>query len=239
VPHDLWGYDVASPPVLFGLPTKEGNIPVVGQASKVGWFYVHDRQDGRLIYKSQPFVPQENLFARPTTEGVRIAPGAVGGSNWTPVSYNPESGLVYIAASHMPLKYTVKEIPVANGKPAVSYTMLEPLDEPTWGTLTAISTRENGRIRWQNKTENPLVGGVLATAGGLVFTGEGNGFLSAFDAETGDPLWQFQCGAGVNAPPISYEVDGTQYVAVAAGGNAVFGFKQGGALIVFALPKHP
>jgi len=83
------------------------------------------------------------------------------------------------------------------------------------------------------------VGGVLATAGGLVFTGEGNGFLSAFDAETGDPLWQFQCGAGVNAPPISYEVDGTQYVAVAAGGNAVFGFKQGGALIVFALPKHP
>lgn len=239
VPHDLWGYDVASPPVLFDLPTKEGNIPVVGQASKVGWFYVHDRRDGRLIYKSQPFVPQENLFARPTTDGVRIAPGAVGGSNWTPVSYNPTTGLVYIAASHMPLKYTVKEIPAANGKPAVSYTMLEPIDEPNWGTLTAISTRENGRIRWQKKTENPLVGGVLATAGGLVFTGEGNGFLSAFDAETGEPLWQFQCGAGVNAPPISYEVDGTQYVAVAAGGNAVFGFKQGGALVVFALPKHP
>ena len=82
-----------------------------------------------------------------------------------------------------------------------------------------------------------MVGGVLATAGGLVFTGEGNGFLSAFDADSGAPLWQFQCGAGVNAPPVSYEVDGVQYVAVAAGGNANFGFKQGGALVVFALPK--
>jgi glucose dehydrogenase len=68
-------------------------------------------------------------------------------------------------------------------------------------------------------------------------SGEGDGHLSAFDAATGERLWQFQCGAGVNAPPVSYEVDGVQYVAVAAGGNANFGFKQGGALVVFALPR--
>ena len=238
VPHDVWGYDVASPPVLFDLPTEKGVIPAIGQASKVGWFYVHDRRTGELIYKSEPFVPQENLFARPTKEGVRIAPGAVGGSNWTPASFNPQSGLVYVGASHIPIRYSISEIPAKDGKPALRYSTLEPIEEPNWGTLTAISTREKGRIRWQKKLENPMVGGVLATAGNLVFAGEGNGFLSAFDAESGTNLWQFQCGAGVNAPPISYEVDGVQYVAVAAGGNAIFGYKQGGALIVFALPKR-
>jgi alcohol dehydrogenase (cytochrome c) len=230
---------VASPPVLFDLPTDKGVVPAVGQASKVGWFYVHDRRTGELLYKSEPFVPQENLFAHPTAEGVRVAPGAIGGANWTPVSFNPGSGLVYVAASHTPMRYSVHQIPATADKPAVRYSSLEPIDEPNWGTLTAISTREKGHIRWQKKTENPLVGGVLATAGGLVFTGEGNGFLSAFDADSGDLLWQFQCGAGVNAPPITYEVGGTQYVAVAAGGNANFGFRQGGALVVFALPKRP
>lgn len=238
VPHDVWGYDVASPPVLFDLPGDKGTIPAIGQASKVGWFYVHDRRNGELLYKSAPFVPQENLFARPTPEGVRVAPGAIGGANWTPVALNPNNGLAYVAASHVPMRYWVKEIPATEGKPALRYSSLAPIDEPNWGTLTAISTREKGKIRWQKKTENPLVGGVLATAGKLVFTGEGNGNFSAFNADSGDRLWQFQCGAGVNAPPITYEVDGVQYVAVAAGGNAHFGYKQGGALVVFALPAR-
>lgn len=239
VPHDLWGYDVASPAVLFDLPTEQGVVPAVGQASKLGWFYVHDRRNGELLYKSEPFVPQINLFSLPTPAGVRVAPGAVGGTNWTPVAFNPASGLAYVAASHMPLRYSVRVIAATADQPAVRYSALEPIDEPNWGTLTAISTREKGRIRWQKKTDNPLVGGVLATAGGLVFTGEGNGFLSAFDADSGEALWKFQCGAGVNAPPVTFEVDGVQYLAVAAGGNAIHGFKQGGALIVFALPKHP
>lgn len=236
VPHDVWGYDVASPPLLFDLPSDKGVIPAIGQASKMGWFYVHDRRSGELLYKSEPFVPQINLFARPTPEGVRVAPGALGGSNWTPVAFNAESGLVYVAASHSPTRYAVHEIAATADKPALRYSSLEPIDEPNWGTLSAISTREQGRIRWQHKTAQPMVGGVLATAGGLVFTGEGSGFLSAFDADSGALLWQFQCGAGVNAPPVSYAVDGVQYIAVAAGGNANFGFKQGGALLVFALP---
>ena len=236
VPHDVWGYDVASPPVLFDLPTPAGVIPAVGQAAKVGWFYVHDRRDGRLLYKSEPFVPQENLFARPSPEGVRITPGAIGGANWTPAAYRPDDGLAFVAASHVPIRYSVREIPADGNKPAVRYSSLEPIDEPNWGTLTAIDTRQQGRIRWQVKTDQPLVGGVLATAGNLVFTGEGDGHLSAFRGSDGKRLWQFQCGAGVNAPPVSYRIDGQQYIAVAAGGNAVHGYKQGGALVVFALP---
>lgn len=236
VPHDLWGYDVASSALLFELENKGARVPAVGVAGKTGWFYVHDRRTGELLYKSDPFVPQENMFTPPGRTAVRIAPAAAGGANWSPVAYHPDLGLVYVAAMHRPMRYQVHEKPAEeDGKPK-RYTSMEMTDEATWGTLTAIDLRRGGKIRWQHKTPQPLLGGVLATAGNLVFTGEGDGQLSAFDATSGKLIWQFQCGAGVNAPPISYEIDGTQYIAVAAGGNQLFGFRQGGALIVFALP---
>jgi glucose dehydrogenase len=237
VPHDMWGYDVASPPILFDARIGGQAIPAVGQASKTGWFYVLDRRDGRFLYKSAPFVPQSNLFARPTPEGIEIAPGAGGGASWSPVSFDARTGLAYVAALHMPTRYTVKDIPASGDKPAIRYTALEPVDAPKWGTLSAIDTRHSGRIAWQVKTPEPLIGGVLATAGDLVFTGEGNGNLSAFHAKTGELLWQFNCGAGVNAPPISFEIGGRQYIAVAAGGSALFGYRQGEAVIAFALQE--
>jgi glucose dehydrogenase len=237
VPHDMWGYDVASPPVLFEFVQGATKVAAVGQASKTGWFYVLDRRGGNLLFKSEAFVPQNNLFRRPTVAGVDIAPGAAGGASWSPVSYDAQSGLAYVAALHMPTRYTVHEIPAQGDKAAVRYTALEPVEGPTWGTLSAIDVRNGGKIRWQARTPEPLIGGVLATAGGVVFTGEGNGNLSAFHAQTGALLWQFNCGAGVNAPPVTFEVDGTQYVAVAAGGSALFGYRQGEAVIAFALPK--
>jgi alcohol dehydrogenase (cytochrome c) len=237
VPHDMWGYDVASPAVLFDALIDGARVPAVGQASKTGWLYVLNRRDGKLLYKSEAFVPQSNLFARPTREGVDIAPGAAGGASWSPVSFDARSGLAYVAALHMPTRYTVNEIPATAGKPALRYTTLEPVEGPKWGTLSAIDLYASGKIRWQVKTDEPLIGGVLATAGDLVFTGEGNGNFSAFNARTGARLWQFNCGAGVNAPPISYEIDGKQYVAVAAGGSALFGYRQGESVVVFALPN--
>jgi alcohol dehydrogenase (cytochrome c) len=236
VPHDMWGYDVASPPMLFEMTAGGSRIPAVGEASKTGWLYVLDRRDGTLLYKSEAFVPQHNLFARPTPEGVDIAPGGGGGASWSPISFDARTGLAYVAALHMPMRYTVSDIPANDDKPAIRYTALEPVTGPKWGTLTAIDLYGEGKIRWQAKTAQPLVGGVLATAGDLVFVGEGNGNLSAFQAQTGAPLWQFNCGAGVNAPPVSYEVDGKQYIAVAAGGSALFGYRQGDAVVAFALP---
>jgi PQQ-dependent dehydrogenase (methanol/ethanol family) len=237
VPHDMWGLDVASPPVLFDADIGGASVPVVGQASKTGWFYVLDRRDGKLLYKSEAFVPQHNQFKRPTPEGVDIAPGAAGGASWSPVSYDPRTGLSYVAGVHMPTRYMVKEIAATATQPAIHYTTLDVVDGPTWGTLTAIDTRAKGRIAWQVKTAQPLVGGVLATAGDVVFTGEGNGDFSAFHAKTGERLWTFNCGAGVNAPAITYELDGVQYIAVAAGGSAIFGYRQGDAVMVFALPR--
>ena len=108
---------------------------------------------------------------------------------------------------------------------------------PRFGTLTALDLKHEGKVIWQAKTPQPLVGGVVATKGGLVFTGEGNGAFDAYDARSGTLLWHFNCGAGVNAPPITYAIAGRQYVAVAAGGSAIWGYPQGDALMVCALPQ--
>jgi glucose dehydrogenase len=237
VPHDLWGYDVASPPVLLEVTRGYDTIPAVAHAGKTGWLYVLDRRDGRLLYKSEPFVPHQNMYKRPTAEGIVIAPGGAGGANWSPVSLDPRTGVAYVAAVHWPMRYTVKEIPATADKPAVRYTSLEPAAGARWGLLSAIDTQASGAIKWQVKTAEPLVGGVLATAGDVLFMGEGNGRFNAYDAQTGALLWQHDCGAGVNAPPVTYEIDGRQYVAVAVGGNQLFGFKQGETIHVFALPK--
>lgn len=238
VPHDLWGYDAASPPVLIDVEVSGQVVEAVAQASKTGWVYVNDRADGTLLFKSDAFVPQSRIFARPTPEGVTIAPGATGGASWSPASYDPASGLFYVAGIHMPSRYTVRKRDADGDRPALSYTTLEMVDGPRWGTLTAINTRSGGRIAWQERTDTILVGGVMATAGGLVFMGEGDGWFSAFNSGTGKRLWRFQCGAGVNAPPVSFAVDGRQYVAVAAGGHAMFGFPRGDAIIAFALPEQ-
>ena len=237
VPHDLWGYDVGSPPVLFDLEHNGRTVKAVGEASKTGWFYVNDRVTGELLFKSENYVPHRNIFRPPTEEGIVIAPGAAGGTSWSPVSYDPATGLAYVTGIHMPTRYTVRERPASDGKPALRYSVLEVADEPRWGVLSAIDTRARGKIRWQTRTKGILVGGVVATSGGVVFMGQGTGEFSAFDSASGELLWSFNCGAGVNAPPITYEIDGTQYVTVAAGGHNLFGFPRGDAVITFALPK--
>ncbi|MEZ0232088.1 MAG: pyrroloquinoline quinone-dependent dehydrogenase [Methylophilaceae bacterium] len=237
VPHDLWGYDLASPPILFNLHRDGKDIPAVGQAGKTGWFYVNDRLTGKLLLKSDAFVPQSNLFAKPTLAGTRLSPGILGGSNWSPAAIDEVTQNAYVAGLHAPVNYTLHETPATADKPAIRYASSELADEPRWGVLSAIDL-SNGKIRWQYKTEQPLIGGVLATAGGLLFSGEGNGNFDAYDTTTGKLLWQTKSDAGVNAPPITYEIDGIQYIAVAAGGNAIFGYKQGDSIVVYALPKR-
>lgn len=236
VPHDLWGYDVASPPMLFEATVAGRKVPAVAQASKLGWMFVHDRVSGALLYKSAAFVPQENLFAQPTAEGVRIAPGIGGGVNWSPAALDVSRQLAFVAALHLPTKYSVKEIPAEGDKPAVPYYAAEPDEQERWGVLAAIDLAHGGRIAWSTKTPQPLIGGVVALKSGLVFTGEGDGHLSAFDSKSGKRLWQFNCGAGVNAPPIAYEIDGKPYITVAAGGSQIWGYRQGDAVITFGLP---
>jgi PQQ-dependent dehydrogenase (methanol/ethanol family) len=234
VPHDRWGYDVASSPVLLDVQVGGRTVPAVAQASKTGWVFVHDRRTGALLYKSEPFVPQENLFVPPRSgAGVVVAPGIAGGANWSPSAYDPVHRLFFVGALHLPTRYVAHEAPRPDGT-VLHYASTQNVGDG-WGTLTALDLGAGGRRRWQVRTAEPLVGGVLATAGGLVFSGAGRGKFAAFDALSGRERWSYRCPAGVNAPPVAYSVGGRAYVAVAVGGNALFGFTQGDMVIAFGL----
>lgn len=237
VPHDTWNYDVASSPILFDLERDGRRTPVVAQAGKTGWLYIHDRLSGALLSRSEPFVPQHNMFKRPTRAGVVIAPGLVGGNDWSPAAYNQETGWVYTAAVHMPTRYTVHDIPVKKRGPGGpnTYVAATSEEQPGGGRLTAIDP-VSGKIQWQVETDKPLVGGVATSAGGLVFVGESSGHFTARDARDGRLLWHFNTGAGVNAPPVIYQAGGKEFVVVAAGGHEKFQFALGDAVIAFGLP---
>ena len=191
---------------------------------------------GELLKKSDAFVPQQNMFKKATFEGIVVYPGILGGSNWSPVSLDETNQRVFVAGIHAPIKYTLHETPSKDGQPAVRYAASEPTQDARWGLLSAIDLT-TGKIAWQNKITQPLIGGVLATAGGLLFTGEGDGHFNAYNSQSGELLWQAKSDFGVNAPPITYMIDHVQYIAVASGGNSIFGYKQGDAVLVYALPN--
>ena len=236
VPHDRWGYDVASPPVLTTVMVNGKPREVVAEAGKIGWLFVHDRDTGELVVRSESFVPRDNFFARPTEAGVKIAPSALGGCSWSPIAVDAKAGRAYVAALHWPAMYYSRKVKQEAGLPWDSYTMVQPVEAAeSYGLLSAIDLA-SGRIAWQSRTEKPLVGGVLATAGGLLFSGESDGHVTAFAASDGKRLWSDNVASGVNAPPVTYTVGGRQFVAVAAGGNPLFGFKTGDELIAYALP---
>ena len=241
VPHEQWGYDVASPPFLLDFSTEKGPVKAVAEASKTGWIYVHDRVTGALLAKSAPLIAHKNLYVPPHPEGTVVSPGPLGAVSWHPVSYDARSGLAFAQVRHGAATYTVKSVPAVGGRPEIRYTESgEAKGEPSFSTLTAIDLARGGAVAWSVKAGSRLSGGTLATAGGIVFSGEEDGHLDAHDAATGKLLWRFQCGAGIGGPPITYSIDGRQYVAVAAGGASftkASGFGTGNALVVFALPE--
>ena len=235
IPHDVWDLDAVSPPILVDVKDKDGKlVPGVIHGGKVGHVFVHKRDDCSLIRFSEAMVPQENMWTLPTKEGARMLPGANGGVEWSPKAVNEKLGLVYVMNLHQPMTYHVESTPYPGGKLWLGGAFKVIPTEEQWGILSAVDYH-TGKIRWELKTEQPLIGGVLATAGGLVFFGEGNGRFNAVDAATGAVLWSFQAGAGVNAPPASYTVDGKQYIVVAAGGNTQLDYKRGNNIIAFSL----
>jgi glucose dehydrogenase len=174
------------------------------------------------------------MWTLPTAQGARMLPGANGGVEWSPMAVNPQLGLSYAINLHQPMTYQVQSSPYPGGKLWLGGAFKVIPSEEQWGNITAVDYN-TGKIRWQAKTPQPMIGGVLATAGGLVFTGEGNGKFNAYDARNGKVLWTFNAGAGVNAPPSTYTVGGKQYVVVAAGGNVQLDFKRGNSIIAFTL----
>ncbi len=233
IAHDVWDLDAVSPAVLTWVAGKDGKmIKGVLHAGKTGHVYVHDAKDCSLIRFSEAMVPQENMWVLPTKEGARMLPGANGGVEWSPLATDPAKGLAYAINLHQPMTYHVESTPYPSGKLWLGGAFKIIPSEEQWGNVTAVDYN-TGKVKWQVKTPEPMIGGILATAGGLVFTGEANGAFKAYDADTGAVLWKFQAGAGVNAPPSSYSVDGKQYIVVGAGGNAQINSKRGNLILAF------
>jgi alcohol dehydrogenase (cytochrome c) len=235
IAHDVWDLDAVSPVVITDVMNKKGEM-VKGllHGGKSGHVYVHNADDCSLIRFSEAMVPQENMWVLPTAEGARMLPGANGGVEWSPLATNPNLGLAFAINLHQPMTYHVESSPYPGGKLWLGGAFKVIASEEQWGNITAVDYH-TGSIKWKVKTQQPMIGGILATAGGLVFAGEGNGTFAAYDAENGSQMWSFQAGAGVNAPPSSYTVNGKQYIVVAAGGNAQLNYKRGNNIIAFTL----
>jgi PQQ-dependent dehydrogenase (methanol/ethanol family) len=235
IAHDVWDLDSVSPPILVDVKDKDGNVvPGVIHAGKTGNVYVHNRKDCSLIRFSEAMVDQAGMWSLPTPEGIKMLPGVNGGVEWSPMAVNPQLGLTYAVNLHQPMTYKVENSPYPGGKLWFGGAFTVIPGEENWGNVTAVDYN-TGKIAWQKKTPLPMIGGALTTAGGLVFTGEGDGWFRAYDAKSGDVLWSFFAGAGVNAPPASFAVDSKQYIVVGAGGSTTIGSKRGNSIIAFTL----
>jgi alcohol dehydrogenase (cytochrome c) len=234
VPHDVWDLDATSPVVLFDVRDSTGaTVHAVAQAGKTGWVYVLDRATGKPIRRSSAFVPQANMFAQPTVKGVRMLPGANGGSEWSPPAYSPQTGYLYVLGLHQPMLYKARREEL---KPPAFWLggAFVGTGEPEYGLFSAVDLN-TGKVVWQKKTGRPMVGGALATAGGVVFVGTADKEFFAYDAKSGRQLWRYQAKAGVNAPPVTYSINGTQYITVAAGGNYQINSPRGDEVLTFRL----
>jgi len=236
IAHDVWDLDAVSPPILVDVKDKSGKmIPGVIHGGKTGHIYVHDRKDCSLIRFSEAMIPQENMWVLPTPEGARMLPGANGGVEWSPMSWDPKNRLALALNLHQPMTYHVEAAKYPGGSKLWLGGAFKVIpSEKQWGRVAAVNI-DTGKVVWKHDTEQPLIGGGLATAGGLYFFGEGNGSFNALDTKTGKKLWSFNCGAGANAMPVSYMVSGKQYIAMGCGGNTQLDFKRGNSVFVFAL----
>ena len=222
IAHDVWDLDSVSPPILVDVKDKDGKtIPGVIHGGKTGNVYVHNRDDCSLIRFSEAMVDQTGMWTLPTPEGAKMLPGANGGVEWSVMAVNPESGMTYAVNLHQPMTYHVESTPYPGGKLWLGGAFKIIPGSEQFGNVSAVDYN-TGKIAWQVKTPLPMMGGPLTTAGGLVFAGE-----------DGKVLWSFFAGAGVNAPPASYSVDGKQYIVVGAGGNVQIDFKRGNNIIAF------
>jgi len=237
-PHGLWDRDETTPPVVTMLNGRK----VIVHAGKIGMMFVLDAKTGEFIRKSEMFVPKKNMWVAPSEKPVVVLPGASGGNNWSPISVDRKRKLGFVGGMSLEVEYTVGEDDHTDehlGRSSVHRKL-----GGTWqfnmknasGHFAAIDLT-TGKIKWKYTSPTPFVGGVLSTSTGLVFQGESDGNLTALHADTGEVLWQFNTGAGVNAPPIAFELDGEEFIAVAAGGSSLWGTPKGDAIFVFGLPR--
>lgn len=257
-PHDVWDYDGANELLLLDLKWQGRTVKALVHADRNGHFYALDRANGKFLY-AKPFVrvtwakgfdsngrPIVNPGAIPTYEGVEVCPGAAGGKEWMPMAYSPLTRLVYLPVIENCANFYNYGIRAQEQKLKPGPSGFRYLPNLAYGKVMAIQP-DTGEVAWEVKTRTPMGGGMLATSGGLVFTGDAEGNFAAYDANKGNILWSYQTGSGIRSAPITYSLDGKQYIAIPSGmGGAVGGytgagapwtknFRSGGTLHVFSL----
>jgi len=234
-PHDLHDWDSNQVPVLVDAVVKGRPRKLVVQANRNAFYYVLDRASGEFL-AGVPFAKQtwaDGLDPRgrplvrpgtaPTAEGTLVYPGLAGGTNWFSPSYSPLTRLFYVQAreDYAQMFYKTKgEYEPGEHFEGGSARDVEGAEHR--GVVKALDAL-TGEVRWEFDLYSGPSGGVLSTAGGLVFSGNREGTFFALDADTGRLLWRFQTGGLIWANPVSFEVDGRQHVAIAAG-HAIFAF---------------
>jgi len=235
-PHDVFDYDANETPVLVDLPEGDGPRRLLLQANRNGFFYVLDRTNGKFL-QATPFVEKLNwaknidasgrpvLSGRiPSPQGTYICPGINGATNWFSPSYNPSTGLFYVMALESCNLFFGKPEPFVRGETFYNTGTKLPPDEHAYKVLLAVSV-PGGKVAWRYPQlgRADSWGGTLTTAGGLVFFGDDAGAFEAADASSGRALWHFVTGQTFRSSPMTYAVDGVQYVAISAESD-VFSF---------------
>ncbi|MBY4675852.1 PQQ-dependent methanol/ethanol family dehydrogenase [Marinobacterium arenosum] len=271
-PNDGWDFDGVNELVSFDYKDGGKTIKAAGTADRNGFFYVLNRENGEFI-RGFPFVDEiswakgldkngrpiyvdDNRPGNPADvdgnkgKPVVAIPSFLGGKNWMPVSYSKQTGLFYVPSNEWAMDIWNEPVSYKKGAAylGAGFT-IKPLNDEYIGVLRAIDPK-TGKEKWRYKNYAPLWGGVLSTAGKLVFMGNPEGYLMAFDAETGELKYKFNTGSGIVGSPITWEMDGEQYISVVSGwGGAVplWGgevakrvkhLNQGGSVWTFKLPKE-
>ena len=260
-PNDPFDYDATNELVHAELDGRK----VIMQANRNGFFYVLDRETGELV-AANPFVdkvtwadgidmktgrPMDTQVIKDAREGKQVTywPSAFGGKNWSPMAYNPDMNTVFINTLNIGMNYKAVE---PQYRPGVFYFGAEfswdwPKDPSHRGELRAIDPM-TAKVKWKSPIDIPRLGGILSTGGGLIFTGTQTGEFEAFNAETGDKVWEYNTGSGIVGQPVAWEKDGKQYITTLSGSGAVYvlfsgderlaGTPTGGSVWTFALPQQ-
>jgi alcohol dehydrogenase (cytochrome c) len=237
-PHDLHDWDSTQVPVLVDRTFRGEPRKLMLFANRNAFYYVLDRTTGEFLsarpYAKQTWANGVDRKGRPirlpnttpSNEGTKVYPGVWGGVNWWSPSYSPLNNLFYLATAEAATIYYKGDAEYRAGAQFLGGGARYVSDEDLWGAIRALEP-ETGETRWEFRLHSPAIGGVLSTAGGLVFGGAQEGDFFALDAASGKALWRYQTGGEVHANPISYESAGRQYVMIAAG-QSLFSFSLDG-----------
>ncbi len=217
VPHDVWNYGAASP-VMIVDAGPGATTPAVAEAGKDGHVYILNAKTGKLMFTPAAYVKVDTPRKTPTTQGTLVCPGATGGSPYSPMALDPQVDAAYVSGVNICQILKVEPM-VKSGEKAFGGVRFTPTGEAKTGTFDAVDLK-TGTFLWQKQMSTPMIGGAVATGSNLVFTGDQNGVLWAFNARTGKTVWKGKLGLAFGSAPIVYTINGVEYLAAPIGGSA-------------------